>query len=311
MKRSKFILFLMFVALFAASAFSQDVVYVANKNGSGSIEKISANPTTGSTGSSSFSEIGNINNESAAIGYFGSYLFYLDYGGDGTGEGNGSVRIRSIKNNGTDHHNCGNFDVNGSSDRDLGFVRLAIDKTGTGWILARRMTSSTMYLAKFTANGVNGNVTAFTVVCSNITTSDNSNMLFENGDICFDGNGRMYALANNTNGLTKVYTILPNSSTVLQYKWLLKTSANVNFSGQVSGVGFSSTGSLYFTSTDGLWFLNQFSTNFAGGGTVLVNMVKEATGLADIATQYWPMFTQLPVKITNIQTKLIISTSAK
>ena len=301
----------MFVALFAASAFSQDVVYVTNINGSGSIQKISANPTTGSTASSNFSEIGNIDHESAAIGYYGSYLFYLDYGSSGYGLGEGSVNIRSVKNDGTDHDNCGNFDLNGGSDNDLGFVRLAIDKTGTGWILARRRTSSIMYLAKFTANGTNGNVSGFTVVSSNITTSDNSNMLFENGDLCFDGNGRMYALANNTNGLTKVYTILPNSSTVLQYRWLLKTNANTNFSGQVTGVGFSSTGSLYFTSTDGLWFLNQFSTNFAGGGTVLVNMVKAETGLADIATQYWPMFTQLPVKITNIQTKLIISTTTK
>lgn len=301
----------MFAALFAVSTFGQDAVYVSNINNSGSIQLIYANPTTGSTGSSTFSQVGNISNQSAAIGYFGSYLFYLDYGNGGQGHGDGSVIIRSIKNNGTDHHTCGTYDLNGASGNELGFVRLAIDKTGAGWILARAISSSTMYLAKFTANGVNGNVTSFSVVSSNITTSDNSNMLFENGDICFDGTGKMYALANNTNGLTKVYTLMPNSSTILQYKWLLKTNANTNFNGQVSGVGFSSSGSLYFTSTDGLWFLNQFSTNFAGTGTVLVNMVKAQAGLADIATQYWPLQTQLPVKITNIQTKLIISTNTK
>ncbi len=295
----------MFATLFGASVFSQDVVYVSNINDQ-AVKTIGVNPNNGSC-PGTFSEVGNINNQSAAIGRFGNYIFYLDYGNSGQGAGDGKVNIRSIHVNGTDHDNEGYFDLNGNSSSELGFVRLAIDKSGKGWILAKKVSGNQMYLARFTANGTNGDVSNFTVVSSDVTTSDNSNSVFENGDICFDGNGKMYALANNTNAITKIYTMDPTVSYVLQYKWLLKTNTMTNFSGQVNGIAFTSTGSVYFSSTTGLWFLDQFSTNFAGTGTVKVSLIKSQTGLGDLATAYWPALTQLPVKITNIQTKLIIS----
>lgn len=304
MKTKKLILFLTFAAVFG-NASAQDVLYVSNLNDK-AIKIIDVNPSTGAC-PGNFSEVGNINNPSAAIGRYGNYIFYLGYGESGEGVGEGKVNIRSIHINGTSHHNQGTYDLNGSSSSNLGFVRLAIDKNGKGWILAKKTSGDQMYLARFTANGSNGTISNFTVVSSNVTTSDNSNSVFENGDICFDGHGKMYALANNTNAVTKIYTMDPTVSTVLHYKWLLKTNTMTNFSGQVNGMAFTSTGSVYFSSTTGLWFLDQFTTNFAGTGTVKVSLIKSETGLTDLATTYWPMLTQLPVKITNIQTRLIIS----
>lgn len=289
-------------------ATSQDIVWSTFMNGSSnSIKKITANNATGAT-TGSFN--GSINiNASAALGVnTWDWLYYLQYGSDATGNSNGSVTIKSVKTNGTVGSTL-TVDVNGSSNSDPEFVRLGISQFGTAYIIAKNAGNSTIRLSSFTTNST-GTITGFTDK-GFLSTSDNTNDVFENGDLAFDGTGKLYVLANNGNGMTKIYTIAPtvlaaatsSTTTTLNYRWTLKKSDGSNFSNRVNGFAFASFGSIYVSSDDGLYFLDQFTVNFAGTGTVQCVKVKNESDMTDLATAYWPAETTLPVKFVSFDVK--------
>jgi hypothetical protein len=230
----------------------------------------------------------------AALGISTSGYFYylpdLYYGNDG------KVTVYAAKPDGTGSVSIGSADVNGSSNNDLGFVRLAIDPIGNGWILAGDNT--TLYLAKFVSNGINP--ATISVIDASVTVVNGNVSTFYNGDICFSGSGTMYALANSgSGGVTQIFTGTPNgSSTILTKKWDLIDQNSNSFSSPVNGVAFDALGSLYISTSSGLYFINQHTVNSASG-TVQCSLVSSVQGLTDLASNFYPVQSTLPVSLTS------------
>jgi Secretion system C-terminal sorting domain len=230
--------------------------------------------------------------QTAALGLSANgYYYYLpaEYSGN-----NGFISVYAANPNGTGSTIIGSIDMNGSSNNDLGFVRLAIDQSGTGWILAGDNT--TLYLAKFTANGINS--TTITVTDPSVTLVNGNVSTFFNGDICISGNGTIYALGNSGNGgITQIFTGTPNgASTVLTKKWDLVNQNGNPFSGSVNGTAFDALGSLYISTSTGLFYINQNTVNTATG-TVQCALVSNVTGLTDLASNLFPQQSALPLRL--------------
>ncbi|MEI9909546.1 MAG: T9SS type A sorting domain-containing protein [Bacteroidota bacterium] len=232
--------------------------------------------------------------QTAALGLSANgYYYYLpaDYSGN-----NGVLSVYATNPNGAGSTIIGSIDMNGSNNNDLGFVRLAIDQSGTGWILAGDNT--TLYLAKFTANGINS--TTITVIDPSVTLVNGNVSTFFNGDICISGNGTIYALGNSGNGgVTQIFTGTPNgASTVLTKKWDLVNQHGNPFSGSVNGTAFDALGSLYISTSTGLFYINQNTVNTATG-TVQCALVSNVSGLTDLASNLFPQQSALPVRLVS------------
>jgi Secretion system C-terminal sorting domain len=229
------------------------------------------------------------------------YYFWLE----NTGTNGGSTTIYGCNGNGTGRVTIGSLDLNGGSGADLGFVRFAMDASGVGWILAGDGT--TLYLAKFISNGLNP-VTPVLEDANGVTLVGGTAATFVNGDLCLDGNGNMYALANNGGGgTTQIFIGQPNgNATTLTKKWDLVDQSNLPFSGTVNGVCFDLLGSMYISTdgnpeagpNNGLYYINQATVNGAAG-TVQASFVHGYSGFTDLGTNVFPTTTLLPVKLGN------------
>jgi hypothetical protein len=305
------------LSILASFAQTTDVVY-ATDNDNGKIRKASANPVTGEV-SGSFTSVKDIT-PSAALGASNDgWLYFLQYGDGGTASLNGKVDIWATKADGTGTPKkiYSNFDVNGSSNDELGFVRLGLTSDKKAYLVAKETNGNDIYLATFTVNGNNDLSTPTRL--GKMTTNDNSNYLFANGDLCFDGPGNMYVLANNeinNQNITKIYVVskstlaaATSSSSVTQMsaKWVLKTQNGNSFSGSVNGCAFASFGSMYISTDDGLYFIDQYTVNNLSAGTVQCKRVKEQSNLTDLATAYWPGATLLPMKFGEISVRLTVT----
>jgi len=228
----------------------------------------------------------------AALGIAPSgHHYYLPSTYDGN---NGFVTVYAANPDGSGNRAIASADLNGSSNNTLGFVRLAIDATGKGWILAGDDTR--LYLASFQTNGTNN--TSITVVDNSVTLVGGTVSSFFNGDICFSGNGTMYALANSASGgVTQIYVGQPNgSNTVLTKKWDLRDNNGNVFNGSVNGVAFDLLGSLYISTGSGLYYINQSTVN-TGTGTVQCALVSAFNGYTDLGSNVYPQNTALPVDL--------------
>ncbi|MGB3007182.1 MAG: T9SS type A sorting domain-containing protein [Chitinophagaceae bacterium] len=206
---------------------------------------------------------------------------------------NGVVNVYAATSTGTSRTLIGTLDVNGVSSNSLGFVRLAMGPDGTGWILAGDGT--TLYLAKFMSNGVNP--VTITVEDASVSLVGGAASTFQNGDICVSGNGTLFALANDGSGVTQIFTGFPTgSSTTLTKKWDLIDNTSAAFSGRVNGVAFDLLGSLYISTDNGLYFIDQNTVN-GPVGTVGCFLVQAVTGLQDLASNVFPSQTTLPVNL--------------
>jgi hypothetical protein len=238
-------------------------------------------PTGGSTAA-----LGRNDQPSAALGYF----YWLPNSGT-----NGVVNVYAATSTGATPTNIATFDVNGASNATLGFVRLGMGPDGTGWILAGDGT--TLYLARFTSNGVNP--VAVTVEDASVTLVGGSAATFQNGDICVSGNGRIYALANDGSGVTQIFIGNPTgATTTLTKRWDLVDPLNVPFTGSVNGVAFDLDGSLYVSTATGLFFIDD-NTVDGPAGTVQCSLVTLITGLQDLASNVFPNETTLPVRLNS------------
>jgi Secretion system C-terminal sorting domain len=229
--------------------------------------------------------------QTAALGLSANgYFYYMPrnfYGNDG------NVTVYAANPNGSNSTAVASIDLNGNSNNDLGFVRMAIDPIGNGWLLAG--DNNTLYLAKFVANGISP--TTITIVDPSVSLVNGSVSSFYNGDICFSGNGTLYAMANTTNGPTQIFIGAPNgTSTTLTKKWDLVNQNGNNFSGTVNGVAFDILGSLYISTSTGLYYINQNTVNTATG-TVQCALVRTVSGLTDLASNVYPVLSSLPVKL--------------
>jgi plastocyanin len=206
----------------------------------------------------------------------------------------GTVTLFAATATGGSITNIGTLDLNGASANDLGFVRLGIGPDGRGWILAGDGT--TVYLAKFTTNGVNP-VTITLEDNNGITLNGGAAATFQNGDICISGTGLIYALANNGSGVTQIFTGSPaGNTTAFTKKWDLVDNANAPFTGRVNGVAFDLFGSLYISTDNGLFFIDQNTVN-GPAGTVQCLLTWAGTGLQDLASNVFPSESALPVRL--------------
>ncbi|MBL0268581.1 MAG: T9SS type A sorting domain-containing protein [Chitinophagaceae bacterium] len=240
--------------------------------------------------------LGRTDKPSQTAGYF----YYL--GTSNSGDANdGLVEVWASSAAGVGTVRIGSLDINGAGNgTELGFVRLGMGPDGTGWILAGDGT--TLYLAKFTPNGVNP--VTITIEDASVTLAGTGVSVanFVNGDICLDGNGRLVALANNGSGVTQIFTgDATGATTTLTKKWDLVDGANVAFTGSVNGVAFekaTSNSGLYISTSDGLYYINSTLASTASG-TIPCTVVWTGTGLQDLASNFFPNTIITPVSMSS------------
>lgn len=232
--------------------------------------------------------LGRSSSPSQTAGYF--YWMPNDFSGN-----DGVFNLYGSTATGNNKTLIATYDLNGGSGADMGFVRLAFDGSGTGWIFARsENNANTLYLASFVPNGVNP--TSITVVDNNVSLVGGTNSTFFNGDICFSSNGTMFALANN-GSQTQIFSGLPNgSSTTLTKRWDLEDQNGNAFNGSVNGVAFDISGGMYISTSSGLYYIDQWTVNNATG-TVTCALVWSGSGLTDLASNVFPSTILLPVKL--------------
>ncbi len=237
--------------------------------------------------------LGRTDKPSQTAGHF----YYLGTSDNGNNSGLVEVWASSAAGNGIVR--VGSLDLNGGGNtNNLGFVRLGMGPDGTGWILAGDGT--TLYLAKFTPNGVNP--VTITVEDASVSLVGGVVADFVNGDICLDGNGRLVALANNGSGVTQIFTgDATGATTTLTKKWDLVDGSNVPFTGSVNGVAFekaTSNSGLYISTSDGLYYINSAQASTASG-TIPCTIVWSGTGLQDLASNFFPNTIITPVSMSS------------
>ena len=219
--------------------------------------------------------------------------FYWLGTSSGNSQNNGLVEVFASTATGTNRTKIGQLDLNGGSGSELGFVRLGMGPEGTGWILAG--DGNTLYLARFMSNGVNP--VTITIEDAAVSLVGGAVSTFQNGDICISGNNSLYALANDGNGVTQVFIGQPaGANTTLTKKWDLVDEDNDPFTGSVNGVAFDLFGSLYLTTSTGLFYVDQATVN-GPAGTVECSLVFSQDGLQDLASNVFPTQSTLPVDL--------------
>ena len=244
----------------------------------------------GTTGGSSTAALARSQTPTQATGAF----YYLP----NTSGNNGVVDIYGASATGGTPTLVGSLDLNGASNTSLGFVRIGMGPDGRGWILAEG--GGTLFLARFIPSGANGLGPATVAVEDNsvsLTGTGASVANFQNGDICLDGQGGIFALANNGSGVTQIYVGAPNgTSTTLALQWTLVDGSGNGFTGSVNGVAFDQFGSLYLSTATGLYYIDQATVD-GPAGTVQCRLVQAQTGLQDLASNFFPQNTTLPVTL--------------
>lgn len=200
-----------------------------------------------------------------------------------TASNNGVVRIFAMRRDGTGRILVGTIDMNGTSDSGLGFVRLGFDPAGYGWIIAGN-GSSQLRIAKFRGRGLNpiDNINTFGLV--NLTVDGGTIADFQNGDLAFDGQGTLFALANVTGGTATIYNLnsTSNPSTLIRRWTVLNGTTGTGFTGSVNGVATSGN-SIHISTSNGIFFVNAATTN-STTGTISAFPVSDLTGITDLAS---------------------------
>lgn len=290
-----------------ASASAAVNVFVPNlysTSGSGAIRAYEINPVTGVIVHGPVS-IADPVSSTAALGKSRvtaadgeGRLYYLP----NTSSNAGSITIYSVNPSGGASTNVGTIDLNGASNTDLGFVRLAFDQNGIGWILAGD-GSSNVYIASFRGRGSNSIDQVNTYSNAPLTFSGSGSASeFQNGDIAFGPGNTLYALANISGGNTYIYTL--NSTTTpstLSRRWTVQSNGNV-FSGSVNGIAWTITGSMHLSTGDGIYFIDQTTAN-GGAGTVQATKVLDLSNLTDLASSEFPAQSSLPVSFGDVSVK--------
>lgn len=275
-------------------------------SGTGALRKYTVDPNAGAVlagpsvvGTPSVSTAAVAKNQVTSTDVEGC-IYYLNR--DDNSTLNGVVTVYSMRPDGTGNGSRGTIDMNGAgNDADFSFVRFGFDAIGRGWILAGSDAGNNIYIASFEGNGVNA--------ISGVNTFGNTSLTvaapgtaaeFQNGDLAITANGTLYALANVTDGATYLYTL--NSlvtPTTLTRKWTVVPAPNTTFSGSVNGLAWTQSGSLYFSTSTDMYFIDQNTINTSGPGTVQLSLVPNTSGLSltDLASDKFPQQTTLPVTL--------------
>jgi hypothetical protein len=276
-------------------------------NGGAQITQYSVAATTLNAGPGNvFDPYPNGDSTTAALGKDAPGNFYF-MTNNNAGSQNGNVTLYATSPSGSNITVVATADLNGTSNNELGFVRLGIDQTGTGWILAGDGT--TLLLASFPANGTA--TTSITIVDPSVSISGGGAIAdFVNGDLAFSGDsgiGTMFALANDGSGVTTLYTMTPSgTSSTLVRKFGLVNNTNDPFTGQVNGVAFDAAGALYISCSGadaGLYYINPSTVTSPPNPTVQCTIVQPGGSLTDLASNVWPSTALLPVKLGSFTVK--------
>jgi hypothetical protein len=283
----------------------KSITFVPNlwsTSGDGPIRSFTVNPVSGVIMAGPTQVLASPTLYTAALGRMNPNLNDVDgclYYLNRDGNGDGSVNVYSVRPDGTGNGLRGTIDMNGVSNTSIAFVRLAFNAAGRGFIIAGE--GSNIYIASFQGNGVNpissinnyGNV-VLTVAAPGSAAE------FQNGDLAISGTGVLYALANVTDGDTYVYTLNSlTTPTTLTRKWTVQQGGN-QFSGSVNGLAWTSSGSLHFSTSTGIYFIDQFTANTVSG-TVQATLVANSggLGLTDLASSAFPTQSTLPVTLVD------------
>lgn len=243
----------------------------------------------------------------APAGYF-YYLHNVTNGNDGKftlyGEnGDGSGATATI---------VSNFDINGSANDDVGFVRLGLQEDGTSWILAE--SDGDLILVKIPTKDLSPKTPVIVDNSVQLAGAGTSTTTFQNGDLCLDANGNIYVLAN-SGALTEIYIGQINgSNTTLEKKWEVLNANGDPFTGSVNGCAFDEYGGMYLSTTgnsnsnlDGIYYLEPntitSAASLASYSTVNAIQVHQQTGITDLGTNIWPGSTPLPLTYGDIRVK--------
>ncbi|SDE07481.1 hypothetical protein [Niabella drilacis] len=263
----------------------------------------SAGPTTIFSPGRSFAALGRGPYPSIPTGYF----YWIPNNGD---NGVFSMYARNGNGSGPGQTIVNNYDVNGGGDNsDLGFVRLGVDKNGVSWIVAS--DGSKVYLVRVATDTNPFSTAPVTVVDNNVTLVGGTVATFQNGDVCLDGNGKLYILVNDGSGSTQIFTGVPNgASTTFTKQWNVLDANGNAFSGSVNGNCFDALGGMYLSADgngtnsnpkDGIYYLDPSTiANSPAGSTIRAKLVHVASGYADLGTNIWPNSTPMPVTWGNI-----------
>jgi hypothetical protein len=103
-----------------------------------------------------------------------------------------------------------------------------------------------------------------------------------------------------------IYVGNPNgNSTTFTKIWDVVTPSNTPFTGSVNGCAFDFQGSMYITtSAGGIYYISQSTVNSLSPGTVVTSLVSPVTGLSDLATNFFPAQSSLPVTLTQFSAAL-------
>lgn len=198
-------------------------------------------------------------------------------------DNNGTVSIFAMRRDGTGRTSVGTIDMNGASNSGLGFVRLGFDPAGYGWIIAGN-GSTQLRIAKFRGRGLNpiDDINTFGLV--NLTVDGGTIADFQNGDLAFDGQGTLFALANVTGGAATIYNLnsTANPTTLIRRWTVLNGTTGAGFTGSVNGVATSGN-SIHISTSNGIFFVNAATTNSATG-TISAFPISTITGITDLAS---------------------------
>ncbi len=220
------------------------------------------------------------------------YFYWIPYSA-GT---NGVLTVKGANGDGSGSTTVlGSFDIDPSSSANATFVRFALDKDGVGWTLTG--IGGNLNLTKINFSGLGA--ASASIEDPNVNLAGGSIGTFQNGDLCLDGAGYIYALANITGGTTEIYIGQPNgASTTLTRKWEVKDAVGNNFTGSVNGCAFDSAGAMYISTANGIYYLDP-GTIAPGGGTTLntvrARLVSQQSDYTDLGTNVFPNSTTIPL----------------
>ncbi len=225
------------------------------------------------------------------------YFYWIPY----SAGNNGALTVKGVNGNGsTPTTVVGTFDIDPSSSSNATFVRFALDKNGEGWTLTGINGKLNLTKIPFNTTPGNGlNTVTPVIVDDEVFLSGGSFSTFQNGDLCLDGSGYLYALANVTGGTTEIYIGQPaGSSTVLTKRWEIKDAAGNNFTGSVNGCAFDAAGAMYISTATGIYYLNPGTIAPGGPGginTVRAELVTQQSDYTDLGTNVFPNSTTIPL----------------
>ena len=233
------------------------------------------------------------------------YFYWIPYSA-GT---NGNMVVMGVNGNGSSPTTVvSSFDIDPASTSSTTFVRFALDKDGIGWTLSGINGQLNLTQIPFNTSAGNGlNTVTPVIIDPDVTLSGGSFSTFNNGDLCLDGMGNIYALANVTGGTTEIYIGQPaGTSTTLTKKWTILNPGGSNFTGSVNGCAFDEFGAMYLTTSTGVYYLDPGTiSSTATGGTIQAKLAVPTSNYTDLGTNVFPTSTPLPVVFDDIKGNII------